>query len=198
MEATTMTEEEIDQQLRELDQEIARKREEMVTLKRKYARDIPDYALKGPDNADVHLSNLFGDKDELIVVHNMGARCSYCTLWADGFNGLYPHFADRAGFVVVSPDAPDQQKAFARGRGWNFPMYSDADGDFSRDLGFLIQHEGKPYQMPGFTTFRRDAEGNITRAAKDYFGPGDTYCSLWNMFDLLPEGINTWQPSMSY
>ena len=41
----------------------------------------------------------------------MGRGCSYCTLWADGFNGLRHHFEDRAAFVVVSPDTPEQQKA---------------------------------------------------------------------------------------
>jgi predicted dithiol-disulfide oxidoreductase (DUF899 family) len=39
----------------------------------------------------VGLSELFGEKQYLIVIHNMGAGCRYCTLWADGFNGILPH-----------------------------------------------------------------------------------------------------------
>ena len=42
-------------------------------------------------------------KRDLIVIHNMGASCPYCTLWADGFNGIYDHLADRAAFVALQP-----------------------------------------------------------------------------------------------
>ena len=37
------------------------------------------------------LLDLFGDRDTLLAIHNMGQGCRYCTLWADGFNGLLPH-----------------------------------------------------------------------------------------------------------
>ena len=35
----------------------------------------------------VRLSELFGEHDDLVIIHNMGASCRYCTLWADGFSG---------------------------------------------------------------------------------------------------------------
>ena len=41
------------------------------------------------------LLDLFADKDRLLVIHNMGQGCRYCTLWADGFNGLLPHLGVR-------------------------------------------------------------------------------------------------------
>ena len=105
-------------------------------LKRKLPRKImEDYTFMGPDGP-VRLSALFGGKKDLIVVHNMGAGCSYCTMWADGFNGVYPHLADRAAFVVVSPDAPAAQKKFAESRAWRFPMLSGRKSDFSENLGF--------------------------------------------------------------
>lgn len=62
------------------------------------------------------LSELFGTKDDLIVIHNMGTSCPGCTLWADGFNGIYHHLANRAAFVVCGPDPPDVQRRFAAGR----------------------------------------------------------------------------------
>jgi predicted dithiol-disulfide oxidoreductase (DUF899 family) len=62
----------------------------------------------------VQLSDLFGEHEDLIVIHNMGVSCPYCTLWADGFNGLIRHLEDRAAFVMVSPDPPDIQKEFAK------------------------------------------------------------------------------------
>jgi predicted dithiol-disulfide oxidoreductase (DUF899 family) len=38
----------------------------------------------------LRLSQLFGTKRDLLVIHNMGRSCPNCTLWADGFNGIYP------------------------------------------------------------------------------------------------------------
>ena len=63
--------------------------------------EVADYDFATPQGT-VSLSALFGDKPDLIVIHNMGASCAYCTLWADGFNGVYDHLANRAGFVVSS------------------------------------------------------------------------------------------------
>ena len=82
----------------------------------------------------VQLSELFGTHKDLFVVHNMGASCSYCTLWADGYNGLVPHIESRAAFVVVSPDKPAAQAAFAKKRGWGFRLVSDPDSGFAKAM----------------------------------------------------------------
>ncbi|HEV2097343.1 MAG TPA: DUF899 family protein, partial [Stellaceae bacterium] len=87
--------------------------------------EVPDYVFSNCDGA-VPISELFGDKADLIVIHNMGTTCPNCTLWADGFNGVYDHLANRAAFVVSSPDMPEVQKRFAASRGWRFPMVSHA------------------------------------------------------------------------
>ena len=63
---------------------------------------VTDYTFATPDGP-VRLSQLFGDKASLFVIHNMGVRCPYCTLWADGLNGLLAHIENRTSFVVVSP-----------------------------------------------------------------------------------------------
>ncbi len=76
----------------------------------------PDYEFAG-QYGTVRLSELFGDKSDLFVIHNMGRGCPYCTMWADGFNGVLPHLEDRAAFVVSTPDAPDVQRGFAEARG---------------------------------------------------------------------------------
>ena len=136
----------------------------------------------------VSLSSLFGDKDDLIVVHNMGRGCAYCTMWADGFNGVVAHLEDRAAFVVISPDEPEVQAEFAESRGWRFRMASAAGSDFTRDLGF--EPEPGSY-MPGFSVFHRQPDGTIVRTGRDFFGPGDDYCAPWRMFDLLNGGDET-------
>jgi predicted dithiol-disulfide oxidoreductase (DUF899 family) len=71
---------------------------------------VQDYGFATPEGT-AHLSDLFGDKRDLIVILNMGAACPYCTLWADGYNGRYPHISNRAAFVVSSPDTPQCSNA---------------------------------------------------------------------------------------
>ena len=66
---------------------------------------VHDYEFAGSEGSK-RLSQLFGTKRDLFVIHNMGRSCPSCTLWADGFNGIYPHIADRAAFVIASPDPP--------------------------------------------------------------------------------------------
>src|SRR6266545_843481 len=58
-------------------------------------KEVGDYTFATRDGP-VRLSQLFGDKASLFVIHNMGASCPYCTLWADGFNGFLPHIENRA------------------------------------------------------------------------------------------------------
>ena len=52
--------------------------------------------------------------------------------------------------------------------------------------------------MPGVSTFRREPTGGIARVAQATFGPGDPFCSVWHLFDLLDEGANDWSPSTPY
>ena len=139
-----------------------------------------------------------GDHDDLIVIHNMGRSCVYCTLWLDGFVGLHDHFRSRAAFVVVSPDTPEVQAEFAASRGWPFTMVSNADSGFTEAMGYATEKEGKTYYMPGFSTFKKNADGSIERVARSYFGPGDTYCGIWHMFELLDGGAKEWAPRFSY
>lgn len=162
-------------------------------------QDVPDYELRGTDGRPVRLSELFGGKRDLIVVHSMGARCPNCTLWADGFNGYAPHLRDRAGFAVVSHDAPADQKAFAASRGWTFPLASAAGTTFFEDLGFASPPgwQWGPYR-PGVSTFRKREDGGLRRVASAGFGPGDDYCALWHLFDLLEGGAGSWEAKFRY
>lgn len=185
----------LDKQMEALTDEIQAKRNLLVDLLKESAKkDVPDYTLKD-GNGPVRLSHLFGDKDDLIVIHNMGAKCAYCTMWADGFNGQLPHLQDRAGFVVVSPDPPETQKKFADSRGWRFRMVSAEGSTFIKDLGF--EEENGDY-WPGCSTFRRLPEGKIARVGKDFFGPGDPYCAAWPLFDLLADTKSEWEPKFTY
>lgn len=175
----------LDKKFREIEQDIAKSRKKMLKILSKMAKMelSEDYILKDRDNNDIKLSEMFGDKKDLIVIHNMGKGCSYCTMWADGFNGIFPHVERKAAFVLVSPDAPEIQKNFADSRGWKFKMYSAKDSPFIKDMGFVTE---KNEYWPGASVFHKDENGKIRRESKTFFGPGDYFCSVWHFFDMLP------------
>ena len=158
---------------------------------------VEDYELQDADGA-VALSTLFSTHTDLIVIHNMGSRCPYCTMWADGLNGLLPHLENRAAVALCSPDTPDAQQAFAASRGWNFRMVSGQGTTFTADMGYERTQDGKTMQMPGYSTFAKRPDGAIERIGQDTFGPGDLYCGAWHMFDLLADGAGDWRPAFTY
>ena len=156
-------------------------------------QEVEDYSFSTTDGKR-RLSELFGDKDDLIVIHNMGRACMYCTLWADGFNGIREHLENRAAFVVATPDSPDVQQEFAKSRNWGFRMVSHEGTNFAADMGYRDQNGG---WMPGISIFKRDGD-RIIRVSDTEMGPGDDFCALWHILDLLPEGPDGWQPKYKY
>lgn len=180
---------------RALQQEILDLKKRLVEARRKLPQEVvPDFAFKMPCGADVSLNELFGDQDDLILIHNMGRGCVYCTLWADGLNGLVPHLEDRAALVLVSPDSPADLKSFSESRGWRFRCVSSEESDFAEAMGFWSEEEG---YWPGASVFRR--QGSVlTRVSSTEFGPGDEFCALWPLFDLLEGGAKGWEPQYEY
>ena len=55
---------------------------------------------------EVNLLDQFAGRDRLLAIHNMGQGCRYCTLWADGFNGMLAHLEDAMSVVLLSGDPP--------------------------------------------------------------------------------------------
>jgi len=164
-------------------------RQLQATIEPEAVQDYSFESVEGP----TRLSTLFGDKRDLFLVHNMGSSCPFCTLWADGYNGIYHHLASRAAFVVSSPDPPPVQKRFAESRGWRFPMVSHQGTSFAADMGY----RSKTGWMPGISVFKR-RRNRLLRVADTGFSPGDDFCPLWHVFDLLPEGAAGWKPKLRY
>lgn len=158
-------------------------------LKREWgAAEVQDYTLQGADGP-VKLSEAFGDHEFLVLIHNMGASCPYCTLWADGFRSNFeaiekgvPGVNKKAAFVLTSPDAPDKQQEVAAKRGWNFRMLSIKGTTLAQDLGYA---DDKGNYGPGCSVLQRK-DGKITRVARDFFGPGDKYNPVFSFFELIP------------
>lgn len=182
------------EQLKQLQDQVTELRKKIVSVRKSQEPEkVKNYELISKEGEKTKLASLFGDKKELFVIHNMGKKCAYCTLWADGFNGLLGHLENRAGFVVSSPDSPETQREFAQSRGWKFRMVSTAGSSFTKDLGY----ENDKGHRPGVSVFIKSGD-EILRVSDTDFGPGDDYCQLWSLLDLLPEGAGNWQPKFAY
>jgi len=173
----------IAQRIYALEGRIFELEEELNQLRAKLSGEvITDFTLTDRDGGSIRLSTLFGPRDQMLLIHNMGFDCSYCTMWADGFNAVYDHIAAKAAFVLSSPDAFDRQQSEATARSWRFPMVSTRESSIARDLGF--ERDGKP--LPGVSALVKAPDGTLTRAGMASFGPGDRFCPVWNLLDLLP------------
>jgi len=185
----------MDTEIQQIEKEIfALKQKRTEARRRRPHEEVRNYTFLGPGGASISLEDLFGQKQDLLVVHNMGKRCSYCTLWADGFQGLLPHLEDRAAFVLVSPDDPQTQVEFAASRGWEFRVVSDQERAFTQDMGYV--QDGDVW--PGVSAFRKGEDGKIYRTGTTFLGPGDDYCSVWPLFDMLAKGPDGWEPKYIY
>lgn len=139
------------------------------------------------------LLELFGERDTLLLIHNMGQACRYCTLWADGFNGFLPHLESVMSVVLVSKDSPELQRQFANNRGWRFRLASHGGGDYIIEQS---AQEGSA-NMPGAVVYTRDGSV-IRRKNAVVFGPGDMFCPAWNLLALAGRDEAKWTPQYAY
>jgi predicted dithiol-disulfide oxidoreductase (DUF899 family) len=154
--------------------------------------EVPDFEFEGR-HGPLRLSQLFAGRERLFAIHNMGVACRWCTLWADGLNGLLPHLEDRHAVVLLSKDPPELQQRFAHSRGWRFPMASHGGGAYLRDQSVLPGGGN----MPGVVVYRRQGD-RILRQAAAPFGPGDLYCALWPLLSLAGLAAEAWGPQYRY
>lgn len=184
------TRQQVEHYRREIAELRARMRAAQATAEPEPVADYEFQTLAGA----VRLSALFGRHRDLVVIHSMGASCAYCTLWGDGFNGIYDHLTSRAAFAIASPDPPAVQRAFAESRGWRCRLVSHAGTTFAADMGYRSEAGA---WLPGVSVFRRTADG-LVRLSDTRFSPGDDFCALWHVFDLFPEGRAAWSPRVTY
>ena len=175
----------------ELEQRIAELSAELNALRRTSpATPVPNYPFRS-ETGDTTLRNLFGDRDKLLVIHNMGHGCRYCTLWADGFNGLLPHLESALAVVLVSKDSPEVQRNFANSRGWRFRLASHGGGAYIQEQGVY----GSAENYPGAVVYELDGDA-MRRKNACVFGPGDIYCALWGLLGLA--GVDEFTPQYNY
>jgi predicted dithiol-disulfide oxidoreductase (DUF899 family) len=134
--------------------ELARRRQALpwVPVEKEYAFDTED----GPRT----LAELFDGRSQLIVYHFMfgpeyAAGCTSCSAIADGFDGVVPHLAHRAGVTMVCVSRAPLEKllAYRERMGWTFPWVSSGDSDFNYD--FTVSYRPEAREQGGEYNFRR-------------------------------------------
>lgn len=179
--------------------EIEEKRKQIIALKRAAPlEEIKNYSFIDRNGKKQELLDLFGDSDQLLLIHNMGKSCVYCTMWADGLRGYSEIISNKMPWVLTTPDDLETMKAFTEPRNWNYNVLSYHNTSFAHDLGFAFDKEGKKTMYwPGVSALIKK-DGKIYRTGKDSFGPGDMYNPVWHFFDLFPNGSENWQPKYKY
>lgn len=177
--------------------ELEMKIMELTAELRQLQRDLPgeevkDYEFDTVDGSR-SLSELFVGKNKLLLIHNMGQACRYCTLWGDGINPYVSHLETAMSVVMVSKDTPDVQRNFANSRQWRMRMASHGGGEYMNDQ---VAANGMG-NMPGAVVYEQ-VDGKIYRKASTYFGPSDLYCSQWHFLGLAGIDIGDWTPQYSY
>lgn len=153
---------------------------------------VPDYAFATLDG-EARLSSLFAGRDKLLVIHNMGQGCRYCTLWADGINGVLSHLEAAMAVVLVSRDPPETQRRLAQDRGWRFRMASHGGGAYITEQSVVAGQTN----MPGCVVYARRGDA-IVRRGRAPFGPGDLYSPFWHLIALAGLGTDDFTPQFHY
>lgn len=153
--------------------------------------EVKDYLFKTLDG-ETSLSAMFAGRDRLLVIHNMGGGCRYCTVWADGINGVLCHLEDAMAVVLVSKDPPEVQRRLAQDRVWRFRMASHGGGPYMNE-----QAIGAEGNQPGAVVYEKSG-AKIIRRGRAPFGPGDLYSPLWHFLALAGIAADDFTPQFHY
>jgi predicted dithiol-disulfide oxidoreductase (DUF899 family) len=172
--------------------------------------EVPqDFGLDS-ETGRVHLSNLFGCKDTLLIYSMMygpqrKAPCPSCTSFLSAWNGVAVNLRERVAIAVTARSPIERLIEYKKQRGFtNLPFLSDSSGEYTRTY---VNSEDA--DVPGFSVFsRRDGivrhfysgemSGAMVDPGQDPRGAPDMD-PLWLMLDLTPEGRGTdWYPKLDY
>lgn len=154
------------------------------------------------------LEDLFGEHDTLIVYSMMYGPerkqgCPMCTSQLSAWDPEVPHLNQRVALVVVARSPYERIAKYGRDRGWkNLPLYSDVDGEFTKD--YVGERDA---DRPAYTVFSKkdgtirhfySGEGNNEMAdpGQDPHNAPDMN-PLWILLDTTPEGRGKdWYPKL--
>lgn len=192
--------------------ELRRHIERVAALRRTLPSggEVPeDYVFEGADGA-VRLSQLFGDKDTLVIYSMMFGpqrerACPMCTAMLTSWDGTARNLRERVALAVTARSPIERLLDFKKERGWqNLRMYADIKGDYTRS--YVSAEDG---DVPGLSIFTRrngtirhfwsgEMSGEMADPGQDPRGAPDLD-PLWTILDLIPAGRgSTWYPKLEY
>lgn len=176
-----------------LELEIMQKAQTLAALRQQEDDiEVSNYSFRTLDG-ETSLLDLFANEERLLIIHSMGQACRYCTLWADGINGVLQHLEDAMQVVFVSKDTPEIQRRMALDRGWKFRMASHNGGAYMTEQCSMGEHNN----LPGATVYERK-DKKIVRRGQTMFGPGDLYSPVWHFLALAGLDTSAWTPQFRY
>ena len=170
--------------------------------------EIPkDFEFAGEEGS-VPFSDLFGDKDTLLVYSMMyGPKrkgpCPMCTSFLNSWNGTAMNLRQRVAVVVTARSPIDRLVEYKMQRGYtSLPFVSDSSGDYTRTYV-----NADDADVPGFSVFVKrggtifhfysgEMSGEMADPGQDPRGAPDAD-PLWLMLDMTPGGRGaTWYPEI--
>ncbi|HVW68589.1 MAG TPA: thioredoxin family protein [Steroidobacteraceae bacterium] len=191
------------------EKELTRRRDELSRERRALPWERVDkhYVFTG-ENGTETLADLFGKHSQLVVYHFMfgpdwDIGCKSCSFWADNFNGIVAHLAQRdVSFAAISRAPLEKLQAQARKLGWTFKWVSSSGTDFNFDYNVSFaaeaQASGPVYynytmqkmphtEMPGISVFCKDG-GRIFHTYSTYGRGLDMLNTAYHYLDIAPKG----------
>jgi predicted dithiol-disulfide oxidoreductase (DUF899 family) len=192
--------------------ELRRHIERVAALRRAMPAggELPeDYSFEG-EKGRSHLSDLFGDKQTLVIYSMMFGpqrqrACPMCTAMLTSWEGTARNLRERVALAVTARSPIARLLDFKKERDWNnLQLYSDTKGDFTRT--YVSAEDGDVPALNIFT--RRDGtirhfwagemSGEMADPGQDPRGAPDAD-PLWTVLDLTPEGRGRdWYPKLEY
>jgi predicted dithiol-disulfide oxidoreductase (DUF899 family) len=169
---------------------FTRAQDRLAAARRRLPRhEVTDHYVFETPGGPARLSDLFEDRDQLIVYHHMlrpadPDPCPGCSMFADSLPHLSHLHARNTSLAMVSRAPLAEIEAFKARMGWTMPWVETRDG-FNADFGVTGGF--------GLNVFLREG-GTIWRT---YFTSGrgvESLGSVWGFLDLTPYGRQeTWQ-----
>jgi len=196
--------------LLEEEKALSRTREALAEKRRalSWVRVTEDYRFETERGVE-SLSDLFGDRSQLIVQHFMFAPdwqdgCKSCSFWSDNLQGALAHLLARdVAYVAVSQAPLGVILPFKQRMGWQHDWVSSAPSSFSNDYHVWYTPEqiaagetaynfqpGFHYgeHAPGFSVFAKDDSGDVCHTYSCYARGLDPLNGTYQLLDLVPKG----------
>lgn len=155
------------------------------------------------------LAELFEDRSQLLMYHFMlgpdwKQGCKSCSFWADSFDGIDVHLAQRdVTFLAMSRAPLEKLESFRARMGWSFDWVSSAPSDFNVDYHVSFdpaqlaageaEYNYKPLgfemdELTGISAFYRSDKGEVFHTYSTYGRGVDLMNTAYNYLDLTPKG----------